>query len=254
MPRLGGVLAALAAHGAVLAAIWLGTGGAQAPAGAPERVSQPVMVSLLPAPAAAPQPAGPAAPRLAATPPAAGLALRLRVPSPTPPAGRTGGPAPQPAPTPGRPAPAEPVAVAVDHGPAVAPVDAARTGAERMGTAASADALASTVGPASGHQAPRVLPGNPLPAYPEAAREDGLEGKVGLAVEIDARGQVTAVRWEARSGVMLLDVAARDAVRRWRFEPARRDGQPVAGTLSMTLQFRLDGPVRWAAQVPAEAR
>jgi protein TonB len=94
----------------------------------------------------------------------------------------------------------------------------------------------------------RAMPGNALPPYPEAAREDGLEGLVRLAVEVDAQGRVSAVRWDARSGVMLLDIAARDAVRLWRFEPARQDGQAVASTVRVALQFRLDAPVRWVAQ------
>ena len=31
------------------------------------------------------------------------------------------------------------------------------------------------------------------------------------------------------------------AVRRWRFEPAMRDGTPVAGETDVVIQFRIDG-------------
>jgi protein TonB len=92
-------------------------------------------------------------------------------------------------------------------------------------------------------QAARALPGNPLPAYPEAAREDGLHGQVQLQVALDAQGRVTAVHWLRRSGVLLLDLAARDAVQAWRFEPARRGGEAVAGSLALSIRFQLDAPV-----------
>jgi len=36
-----------------------------------------------------------------------------------------------------------------------------------------------------------------------------------------------------------LDRAALDAVRRWRFRPAQRDGQPVAGTVVVPIEFKL---------------
>jgi protein TonB len=90
-------------------------------------------------------------------------------------------------------------------------------------------------------QPPRPLSGNVLPRYPEAAREDALEGTVRLRVEVAPDGHVQAVQWAVRSGVMLLDVAARDAVRQWHFQPALHEGEPVAGSLTVTLQFRLQG-------------
>lgn len=100
--------------------------------------------------------------------------------------------------------------------------------------------------------AARMLPGNPLPVYPEAAREDGLQGTVYLEVQLDARGQVLDVHWRQRSGVLLLDQAARDAVRQWRFEPARRAGEAVPAALRVAIHFRLAEPVAVASW--AEAR
>ena len=83
---------------------------------------------------------------------------------------------------------------------------------------------------------------NRPPAYPEAAREDGLHGRVQLQLQIDAQGTVTAVQWLQRSGIALLDLAARDAVRAWRFEPARRGGQDVPSSHTVTIRFQLDAP------------
>ena len=91
--------------------------------------------------------------------------------------------------------------------------------------------------------AARVLPGQALPVYPEAAREDGLQGTVHLQVQLDRGGQVLTVDWLRRSGVMLLDLAARDAVRDWRFEPARQGGEPVASALALSIRFQLTQPV-----------
>jgi protein TonB len=97
-------------------------------------------------------------------------------------------------------------------------------------------------------QPARPAPGNALPRYPEAAREDGLEGTVRLLVDIASDGTVKAVRWAIRSGVPLLDQAARDAGRLWRFLPAWHDGVAVAAVVPVTLQFRLHGDTVWLAQ------
>lgn len=83
-------------------------------------------------------------------------------------------------------------------------------------------------------------PGNPLPSYPAAAREDGHEGVVVLRVQIDAQGRALAVDWLQRSGQPLLDHSARDTVRRWRFEPARHGDTAVPSQLRITLRYQLD--------------
>jgi protein TonB len=82
---------------------------------------------------------------------------------------------------------------------------------------------------------------NPLPRYPLAARFDGAEGRVMLRVRVDARGQVETVDVTTSSGHAILDRAAIDTVRRWRFAPARRDGLPVPAEINVPIQFRLRG-------------
>lgn len=236
-------LAAVALVHAVLAAAVWGPGGGGRPASEPAAPSgQLVMLTL---PLSAPTPAVPAA-RPGRGQPAAEDRGH--------PQGALSAPA---APTPAVPmlaAQRPAVALAAQASLQVAPAPSGPAPASRaegaLGQAVAQAASAATSLAAAGgasHGA-RALPGNALPPYPEAAREDGLEGLVRLAVEVDAQGRVSAVRWDVRSGVMLLDIAARDAVRLWRFEPARQDGQAVASTVRVALQFRLDAPVRWVAQ------
>ncbi|MCD2340766.1 energy transducer TonB [Ideonella azotifigens] len=150
---------------------------------------------------------------------------------------------------PAPPAAAISEALASTATPAPAPAVSAASAVPVLVAAASA---ASAANPAPRlTRAPQPLPGNPLPVYPEAAREDGLEGRVAMWVEVQADGLVGEVRWAQTSGTRLLDQAARDAVRRWRFAPALQAGEPVAGRLLLTLQFRLQGPVSWLAQAEA---
>lgn len=89
---------------------------------------------------------------------------------------------------------------------------------------------------------PQPLPGNALPGYPLAAREDGLEGRVLLRVQIDPVGAVCDVAILQRSGVNLLDQAARDAVRAWRFRPASDGREAVASSLQLAIRFSLREP------------
>jgi TonB family protein len=73
------------------------------------------------------------------------------------------------------------------------------------------------------------------PSYPAAARRRGIEGTVRLRVRFDADGRPEDVAVAASSGSEMLDHAARDAVRRWRF----RGG--AAGAIDVPIAFRLRG-------------
>jgi protein TonB len=81
--------------------------------------------------------------------------------------------------------------------------------------------------------------GNPPPRYPSTARRRGLEGRVVLRVHVDADGTANRVEVMESSGHALLDRAARRAVLRWRFVPARLAGVPVTGTVDVPVTFRL---------------
>lgn len=88
----------------------------------------------------------------------------------------------------------------------------------------------------------RARPDNPAPAYPEAARRQGLQGKVLLRVTVGPAGEPVQVSLVESSGWALLDDAAIDTVKGWRFDPARRDGLPVAAVVEVPLAFNLDRP------------
>lgn len=76
------------------------------------------------------------------------------------------------------------------------------------------------------------------PAYPEAARRARLEGLVVLEAIIAASGDIEEVR-VVRSASALLDSAAEEAVRRWKYRPATLNGRAVRVLLTVTVSFRL---------------
>lgn len=80
---------------------------------------------------------------------------------------------------------------------------------------------------------------NPPPVYPMRSRRLGEEGEVLLRVHISAGGQVDQIAVERSCGHSRLDEAALEAVRDWRFAPARRGQQPVAAWVLVPIQFEL---------------
>jgi protein TonB len=81
---------------------------------------------------------------------------------------------------------------------------------------------------------------NPKPPYPLAARRRGLQGRVLLTAHVLADGRCEQVEVRHSSGHELLDIAARDTVRHWRFLPARRGDTPVDAWVEVPITFRLD--------------
>ena len=92
--------------------------------------------------------------------------------------------------------------------------------------------------PSVGQAAP--VAGNPAPRYPRTARRRGIEGRLVLQVLVDATGAARSVEVFATSGHGLLDEAAIDAVRRWRFVPGHRDGQAAPTLVRVPVTFKLD--------------
>ena len=80
----------------------------------------------------------------------------------------------------------------------------------------------------------------PRPAYPSDARDDGVEGTVVLTVSIDAQGHVTSAKVAQSSGDRRLDRSAAEAVGRWTYAPSLKDGLPVASSVRVRVEFRLE--------------
>jgi protein TonB len=75
------------------------------------------------------------------------------------------------------------------------------------------------------------------PVYPTMAQAARQQGIVVLEAVIDVTGSVQSVR--VLRGYPLLDQAAADAVRKWRFTPALLNKQPVPVAMTVTVNFTL---------------
>lgn len=98
--------------------------------------------------------------------------------------------------------------------------------------------------PAAG---PALAPGSspvpvsaPAPEYPREALRNGDSGTVLLRVHVGADGVPQSVDLVRSSRSRALDRAATDAVKRWRFRPAQRDGRAVAGDVQVPIVFTAD--------------
>ncbi len=81
---------------------------------------------------------------------------------------------------------------------------------------------------------------NPRPPYPMVARRMGFHGKVILNVEVLAEGKAGQVLLHQSCGHDILDNAAVQTVKTWRFTPARRLGQPVTQWFLVPIRFSLE--------------
>jgi periplasmic protein TonB len=200
-----------------------------------ERRSDAARPAVPPAHEAIRPPKRPAAPRANAT----HAAVRAEEPSapepallaavPTPPIESPVAPAPDTS-DPGLSASASPPAATA--APATAPA-AARSPATTAAAAPSPapGGVTSSARPQGGYQV--------RPSYPAAPRRLGIQGTTLLRVHVLSDGRIGDVLIEKTAGHPDLDEAAADAVRRWRFEPARRGSEPVAMWVLLPVEFRL---------------
>ena len=82
---------------------------------------------------------------------------------------------------------------------------------------------------------------NPPPVYPSAARRQGQQGRAILRVLVNVNGMADQVEIRKGSGFGALDAAALEAVKQWRFIPARQGDQPVAAWVLVPITFTLEG-------------
>ncbi|MCE7033543.1 TonB family protein [Lysobacter sp. GX 14042] len=86
------------------------------------------------------------------------------------------------------------------------------------------------------------------PKYPAEAVEQRIEGRVVLLVDVDARGRTQSVVVESAYPEGVFEAATLEAARNWTFNPAMKDGRPVAGRVRVPVDFAMDPPEDEAAR------
>lgn len=77
-------------------------------------------------------------------------------------------------------------------------------------------------------------------SYPRIARRRGLEGQVTVEVWIDEKGRQIKQMLVQSSGAQVLDEAALDTIKRWRFSSHIVDGHAIAHRVHIPVRFKLD--------------
>ena len=191
----------------------------------PSRVIEPPRPRKAPAltkPEPLPPPPAPLAPTPAIEP--APLASAPE-PAPQPAAMETAVPGPPVATTPSPPANDAAEMTVPPAATTPRPTQTART------SMAAPEGLTQLARPQGGYQV--------RPSYPATPRRLGIQGTTLLRVHVLADGRIGEVRVEKSGGHPDLDQAATEAVRAWRFDPARRGAEPVAMWVLLPVEFRL---------------
>jgi protein TonB len=76
------------------------------------------------------------------------------------------------------------------------------------------------------------------PVYPAALKADGITGMVTMSITVDEQGNVkdAAVKKSSRPE---FEQPAIDAVSRWKFAPAKKEGKPVAVQVVVPVKFQM---------------
>jgi TonB family protein len=105
------------------------------------------------------------------------------------------------------------------------------TGAELRG-------FLATLMPSGGRVKEPVLLLSSAPSYPALARQAHVEGQVTIEAVIDTTGKLTNMT--VVSGEALLQRAALDSLRTWKYRPAYLNENPVPSKTSITVNFHLE--------------
>ncbi len=138
-----------------------------------------------------------------------------------------------------------------DPFPAAPEIETASVGPAGSGDGRGEGSTAGTAGlfPLSAAMAPvaTLTPARPPvkvyhkePLYPSLARRNNWEGSSLLLLEITAEGRVGEVTVLKSSGYEVLDRAAIQAAKKWRYQPAQRDGAAVDWNIRIPITFVLE--------------
>jgi protein TonB len=102
-------------------------------------------------------------------------------------------------------------------------------------------------GCAGSRDRPMQLVSGAGPVYPFAAKVEGMEGSVVVRYGVTIDGRVINARIDSAEPPGMFEEAAITAVRSWRYNPALRDGEPVAvENVVSVVHFKLGGGDRYA--------
>lgn len=104
------------------------------------------------------------------------------------------------------------------------------------GPAEQAETVAETFSAAELEERPQAI-ARMDPAYPNAMRKARVEGTVTVTLVVDESGHVEDARVE-KSSHPDFEKPALDAIRKWRFRPGTKEGQPVRTYLMQSFRFR----------------
>ena len=79
----------------------------------------------------------------------------------------------------------------------------------------------------------------PPPDYPEGMKRQGVSGVVAVSIVIDEKGAVVSAT-VAKSSQTEFEAPAMDAVKKWKFKPAQKDGAPVKMKVTVPIRFNLE--------------
>jgi TonB family protein len=107
---------------------------------------------------------------------------------------------------------------------------------------ASGDADMTPTAAASSPIAPGITPPQLIkqatPDYPEDARQQRVQGRVVLELKIREDGHADELR--AVDGNPVFYKSAMNCVKKWKFKPAMKDGNPVAVKINVEINYRLN--------------
>ncbi|WP_394246176.1 TonB family protein [Vibrio profundi] len=78
------------------------------------------------------------------------------------------------------------------------------------------------------------------PRYPRIARKRGIQGVATYEIWLDESGNQTKQALVSSSGALMLDKAALDAIKKWKFSAHTVNGKAIAHRIQIPVRFKLD--------------
>ena len=127
--------------------------------------------------------------------------------------------------------------IAQEISPAVAKSDLSSFGAP--GEFLKRHPFADADSPSGGRITPARIVKQVLPKFPQGASRFGISGDLVVQIVIDKNGQPTLPRIVHALPAPTLSFVALEALKNWKFEPARQNGEPVSIVFDLTVHYKL---------------